>query len=249
MGHLSIRLVLFSLALFGASFFLARQYLGSKFFQKTIEIQQFPARDSATVQNQETSAKESDEKEDEKNKKIESILKKESSSQNEKMQTARDDILDGVSIINRLMKGGFEKKATRSIDTIVVHASYDALGTDPHSVEGVIKEYEINNVSAHYLIDRSGKIYQLVKDNNVAWHAGVSKMPDGRTNVNQFSLGIELLYTKKEEPNSEQYSALKKLIASFKEKYTIKSIVGHNQIAPDRKDDPWNFDWGKISNH
>lgn len=164
----------------------------------------------------------------------------------ESEENKKEENGDQSGAIARLMKSGFAVAGKRSIDTAVIHASYDALGDNPHSVEGVIREYEMYGVSAHYLIDRSGRVYQLVKDNNIAWHAGASIMPDGRTNVNQFSIGIELLYTKKEEPNSDQYESLKKLIAGLKEKYSIKNIVGHNQIAPARKDDPWNFDWSRV---
>jgi len=137
-------------------------------------------------------------------------------------------------------------KSPRTIDTIVLHSSYDLNGFDPYSVSGIVKEYEDYGVSAHYLIDRKGIIYRLVEDKNIAYHAGVSKAPDGRKNVNDFSLGIEMMNTEKGQFTSEQYSAVNDLIASLKKQYKIKFVVGHSDIAPDRKTDPWNFDWKKV---
>ncbi|MDP3957790.1 MAG: N-acetylmuramoyl-L-alanine amidase [bacterium] len=152
-----------------------------------------------------------------------------------------------LKIENRLMSAGFSVPAKpRRIDTIVLHSSYDLLGKDPYSVSGVIKEYEDYGVSAHYLIDRKGAIYRLVEDKNIAYHAGVSKMPDGRQNANDFSIGIEMLNTEKGQFTSAQYAAVNNLIASLKKQYPIKSVVGHSDIAPGRKTDPWNFDWKKL---
>lgn len=164
-------------------------------------------------------------------------------------QTVPDATLEAkkeVSITNKLVSFGYGKADSRKIDTIIIHSSYNAMGGDKYDVDGLIKEYKSYGVSSHYLIDRKGKTYQLVADKNIAYHAGVSKVPDGRTNVNDFSLGIEMMNTEEGKYTDEQYSALKSLIANLKNKYKIKYVLGHNQIAPGRKTDPWNFDWGKI---
>ncbi len=151
-----------------------------------------------------------------------------------------------LSITNRLVSWGFQKSSGRKIDTIIIHSSYDALGSDPYSVSGVIAEYKSYGVSPHYLIDRKGQVSRLVVDQNIAYHAGDSTMPDGRTGVNNFSIGIEMLTTKKDKLTQEQYDALKLLIVDLKGKYGITAVLGHNQIAPERKDDPWNFEWNKL---
>jgi hypothetical protein len=157
------------------------------------------------------------------------------------------DSTSPLKIISRLVSWGFSKSSGRKIDTIIIHSSYNAVGSDPHNVDDIInKEYKPNGVSPHYIIGRDGKIYQLVADQNIAYHAGVSKMPDGRTNVNNFSIGIEIVETGSESPSSAQYSSLKYLVSYLKGKYKIKNILGHSDIAPGRKDDPWNFDWNKI---
>jgi hypothetical protein len=102
----------------------------------------------------------------------------------------------GLSITARILRFGFRTPAApRTIDTIVLHSSYNALGGDQYSVDKTIGEYEQYGVGAHYLIDRSGNILRLVEEGNIAYHAGTSKMPDGRKNVNDFSIGIELIAT------------------------------------------------------
>ena len=137
----------------------------------------------------------------------------------------------------------------RTIDTIIIHSVYNAFGGDAHSIEGVIEEYKIYKVAAHYLIARDGKIYQTAPREAIAYHAGVSQMPDGRTNANDFSVGIELIYTKEETPTETQYESLSQLVNYLQKEYDIpaKNILGHKDIAPGRKDDPWNFDWNLLT--
>jgi hypothetical protein len=153
----------------------------------------------------------------------------------------------GFKIINRLVSWGYEKSSGRKIDTIIIHTTYNAVGSDKFDLDDIInKEYKPYGVSPHYIIDRNGKVYRLVSDDNIAYHAGESKVPDGRTNVNGFSIGIEIVNSKTDKPSEAQYQALKALIVNLKSKYKIKYVLGHDQIAPGRKDDPWNFDWSEI---
>lgn len=149
--------------------------------------------------------------------------------------------------IDRLMTSGFAVPSKpRTLDTIVLHSSYNPNGGDVYSVSALVKIYESYGVSAHYLIDREGKIYRLVKDEHIAYHAGVSKMPDGRKDVNDFSIGIEMMNKETTQFTSAQYGAVNALVAQLKSQYSIKNIVGHGDIAPGRKTDPWNFDWKKL---
>jgi len=152
-----------------------------------------------------------------------------------------------LEIIEKLMAKGFQSFSGRKIDTIIIHSSYDAIGDDPYDLNGLIQEYKSYGVSPHYLIDRDGKIYRLVEDKNIAYHAGESQTPDGRTGVNNFSIGIEIMNTKKSNFTAKQYDSLNQLLDYLRGKYKIKYVLGHNQIAPGRKDDPWNFDWNKIN--
>ena len=75
------------------------------------------------------------------------------------------------------------------IDTVVVHA------TVFNTLDEVIRHFgsEASQVSAHYTIDRDGRTACHVPETMRAWHAGQSRMADGRTAVNDFSIGIELV--------------------------------------------------------
>jgi hypothetical protein len=152
-----------------------------------------------------------------------------------------------INIIDRKVDFGFGvSKEKRTIDTIVLHSSYNSNGGDLYSVDKVIDIWRGYGVAPHYLIDRKGTVYRLVDDANIAYHAGVSKMPDGRTNVNDFSIGIEILNTKDDKYTDAQYASVNALIAYLRGKYTIKQVVGHADIAPGRKDDPWQFNWKQL---
>ncbi|MCC5876062.1 MAG: N-acetylmuramoyl-L-alanine amidase [Candidatus Sumerlaeia bacterium] len=120
--------------------------------------------------------------------------------------------------------------------------------------------FESYKVSAHYAIGRDGEIVRFVDDNDRAWHAGPSKMPnDGRERVNNFSIGIELMsshpdddktvVTHEDAYTEEQYTSLKKLIAHLCSLHDIKYVVGHDEIAPGRKTDPGPlFLWERVRN-
>lgn len=151
-------------------------------------------------------------------------------------------------ITKKLLDWGFKAAEGRKIDTVIIHTSYDDMGPVPYDVDGLIKEYKSYKVAPHYLIDRNGQIYLLVEEKDIAYHAGVSQMEDGRKNVNDFSIGIELMNTKIGQMTDEQYQALNWLLKDIKSRQGIKYVLGHNQVASNRKDDPWNLDWGKISN-
>ena len=150
-------------------------------------------------------------------------------------------------IIQKLVNFGFQKSDERKIDTIIIHSTYNPSGSDKFNLNKIISIYKSYGVSPHYIIDRTGNIYQLVENKNIAYHAGKSKTPDSRTNVNNFSLGIEIINDKISNPTDEQYIAINSLITFLKSKYSIKYVLGHNQISPGRKDDPWNFDWSKVN--
>lgn len=151
-----------------------------------------------------------------------------------------------LKIIANSVNWGYETSVSRKISAIIIHSSYDALGNDPYNFKGLLAEYKSYGVSPHYVIDREGIIYQLVADKNIAYHAGKSRLPNGETDVNGASLGVELMNTEKDSYTAKQYQALKGLIAGLKKNYPIKYVLGHKDIAPGRKTDPWNFDWDKL---
>ncbi len=143
----------------------------------------------------------------------------------------------------------FERKSEpRNIQSLVLHH------IEASSVEHAIEQLCEHQVSSHYLIDEDGKIFELVDENDVAYHAGVSYWR-GVEGLNQTSIGIEFInsapFSKKFEVAQMQagLELCKYLIA----KYQIKAeqVVGHSDIAynketgmPDRKQDPSHlFDW------
>ena len=108
-------------------------------------------------------------------------------------------------------------------------------------------------VSCHYLISREGKIFQIVDDNRVAWHAGKSKWGNFE-NLNKKSIGIELVNKGHkfgyQEFSTKQINVLIKLCVKLKKNYKIKNrfILGHSDIAPLRKSDPGEkFPWIKLN--
>lgn len=161
-------------------------------------------------------------------------------------EEAIEEKVSNNKIKDNLVSWGFTASSGRKIDTVVLHSSYNALGGDEYDLDKLIAVYKEYGVAAHYLIDRKGDIYRLVKDEDIAYHAGVSEVPDGRTGVNSFSIGIEIMNTKTDDYEKEQYEATNWLIKEIKKDYNVKYILGHSEIAPERKTDPWNIKWDKI---
>jgi N-acetylmuramoyl-L-alanine amidase len=128
-----------------------------------------------------------------------------------------------------------------AIDTVVVHATvFDTL-------DEVIRHFSSpeTQVSSHYTIDRDGAVVSHVSEDERAWHAGVSRMEDGRTNVNDFSIGIELVNRNdgKDPFPAEQIQALRNLLKAIITRRPIRYIIPHYACAdpPGRKSDPVGF--------
>ncbi len=106
-------------------------------------------------------------------------------------------------------------------------------------------------VSAHCLIARDGNLTQFVSFNERAWHAGDSEFC-GREKCNDYSIGIELEGTDEEPYTRRQYLVLIELTKTLMMHYpgiTKDRIVGHSDIAPERKTDPGpSFDWKIYKN-
>lgn len=104
-------------------------------------------------------------------------------------------------------------------------------------------------VSAHFLIRRDGECVQYVSCLDRAWHAGVSCYGE-RENCNDFSIGIELEGTDTDPYTAAQYQALTQLTQELLQAYpllSVERIVGHCDIAPQRKTDPGpSFDWQRY---
>jgi N-acetyl-anhydromuramyl-L-alanine amidase AmpD len=102
--------------------------------------------------------------------------------------------------------------------------------------------------SAHYLIDRQGVSIPLVPLDKQAYHAGVSKWKD-KENLNAHSFGIELIATHDSGYTDEQYITCAEVCGQLMTKYGIllEDVVGHSDVAPDRKKDPGPlFEWERL---
>jgi N-acetylmuramoyl-L-alanine amidase len=142
----------------------------------------------------------------------------------------------------------FELKAKRRIKYIIIH--YTNLPSTQASLKHILNKR--NKVSAHYLLDQKGKIYSLVNEKDIAWHAGISSWKADKL-LNKKSIGIELQNTgtagNYEKFPNQQISQLEKLILELQNKYNISNanILGHSDISPDRKIDPGpKFPWQRL---
>lgn len=102
-------------------------------------------------------------------------------------------------------------------------------------------------VSAHFYVRRAGETLQFVSCDRRAWHAGVSCW-DGRENCNDVSIGIELEGLEGEGFEPAQYATLGRLLQELAAQYPLRWVVGHEHVAPGRKQDPGpGFDWKRVS--
>lgn len=109
------------------------------------------------------------------------------------------------------------------------------------SIEGL-------EVSAHFFIERNGHIWQFVSCDDRAWHAGRSCW-QGKDNCNDYSIGVELEGLEGLKFEDIQYQKLHLLGLALRHQYPLKSMVGHEHIAPGRKQDPGTgFDWLRLQN-
>lgn len=101
-------------------------------------------------------------------------------------------------------------------------------------------------VSSHLLIRRDGHLIQYVPLDRRAWHAGESVF-EGQEHCNDFSIGIELEGTDSQAYTQVQYETLAQVTREILQSYpaiTPERIIGHTDIAHDRKTDPGPaFDW------
>ncbi len=137
------------------------------------------------------------------------------------------------------------------VDMLMMH--YTGMKTGAEALERLCDT--VAQVSAHYLVEEDGKIFQLVDETARAHHAGESFWRGERDN-NSRSIGIELV-----NPGHEwgyrafpdrQIEALIALSQSILSRHTIpqRNIVGHSDVAPSRKADPGElFPWSKLAQY
>lgn len=142
-----------------------------------------------------------------------------------------------------------KKRKTNQIKFLIFH--YTGMKTEKAAINR-LTDIE-SRVSAHYLIKQNGEIIILVPDLYTAWHAGKSVWKN-YTSLNKDSIGIEIV-NPGHDINYKKFSkiqlaALVRLSKFLIKKYRInsKNILGHSDIAPERKKDPGEkFPWKLLS--
>ena len=137
------------------------------------------------------------------------------------------------------------KKKKKKIIFIIIH--YTGMKKETDAIKRLCNSK--SKVSAHYFIKNNGKVLNLVPDLYVAWHAGKSYWRKFQS-LNKYSIGIEISNPGHDHGyknfSSKQIHSLIKLLKYLMKKYNInkKDILGHSDVAPDRKKDPGDtFPW------
>ncbi len=129
-------------------------------------------------------------------------------------------------------------RRAKDVDTIVVHVAQG-------SYSGTIGWFgkSRSNVSAHYVVSRDGRVAQCVRDDNIAWHAGLWR-------YNKRSIGIEHAGYASEPKTAHQYRASAKLSAYLSRQFGIpvnrQHIIGHRDVPGVNKTCPGRFDFSKY---
>jgi N-acetylmuramoyl-L-alanine amidase len=134
-------------------------------------------------------------------------------------------------------------------DMVVLH--YTGMRTGAEALERMCDPEA--KVSAHYMIEEDGRLFQLAPEERRAWHAGVSFWK-GERDINSVSIGIELVNPGHDLGYPDfpemQIEALIGLLDAVRSRWTIPSgrILGHSDVAPGRKVDPGEkFPWKRLA--
>ena len=153
------------------------------------------------------------------------------------------------TILNYSPNFNFKKRKSKQIKFIIFH--YTGMKKESDAINKLTNIQ--SEVSSHYLIKNNGEIIEIVPDLYVAWHAGKSSWKSYKS-LNKNSIGIEITNPGHEfnykKFTKKQIVSLLKLSKFLIEKYKIdsKNILGHSDIAPERKKDPGEkFPWEYLS--
>jgi len=142
-----------------------------------------------------------------------------------------------------------ERPAGMPVDMLILH--YTGMQTAQEAVDRL--RDPAAKVSSHYVIDEDGTILRLVAEDRRAWHAGISHWR-GHAQLNDRSVGIEIVNPGHEWGYRDfpalQMAAVCDLCLDILSRHPIppRNVVGHSDVAPDRKDDPGErFDWAGLA--
>jgi N-acetylmuramoyl-L-alanine amidase len=151
--------------------------------------------------------------------------------------------------ILELPSPNFDSREGHTVDMLVLH--YTGMKT---CEEAKTRLCDPNaKVSAHYVVEEAGAIHRLVGEDCRAWHAGLSNWR-GHTNINQRSVGIEIVNPGHEFGYRPFPAAQMKMVTMLcrdiiaRHNIPARNIVAHSDIAPKRKQDPGElFDWQTLA--
>ena len=142
-----------------------------------------------------------------------------------------------------------KKRTAKDVKFIILH--YTGIKNEFKAIKRLTSKK--SNVSCNYFIRSNGKIIQFVPDEYASWHAGVSRWKNAKY-LNRSSIGIEIQNPGHQNKyinfSKQQINSLLKLLKFLIKKYKIKKnfILGHSDVAPDRKKDPGEkFPWKILS--
>lgn len=183
---------------------------------------------------------------------------------------------DALLIIDKRLPDYCSAPRTKAVRYVMLHYTSNALEnpTNPMEVDKVLDIFRRYKVSAHYLIDRDGRVYSLVPENRIAFHAGkgvLSHDSSTQNALNGQSIGIELMAVGTAAEMQKlgvinyqlipegalgfteaQYVSLKQLLFVLASRHpelelNCRQVVGHDAYAPSRRGDPGLlFDWQKL---
>ncbi len=153
------------------------------------------------------------------------------------------------SILNYSPNFNSIKRPKKQIRFIVLH--YTGMKSENAAINKLTNIQ--SQVASHYLITRNGKIINLVPDLYIAWHAGISSWKT-LNSLNKNSIGVEITNPGHQfgykKFSKKQINSLINLSKFLIKKYEInkRNILGHSDIAPDRKKDPGEkFPWEYLA--
>ena len=142
-----------------------------------------------------------------------------------------------------------KKRAKKEIKFIIFH--YTGMKKESKAINRLTDIQ--SKVGCHYLIKNSGEIITMVPESYIAWHAGKSSWGSYKS-LNKNSIGIEITNPGHQfnykKFSKKQIISLIKISKFLIKKYKInsKNILGHSDIAPERKKDPGEkFPWKYLS--
>ena len=159
------------------------------------------------------------------------------------------DLVPDSPLAEALPSPNHGPRGDRKPDSIILH--YTGMKTGAAALERL--RDPASEVSAHYVVEEDGRIFQLVPEARRAWHAGRSAWA-GETDMNSASIGVEIVngghdFGMPPFPDA-QIEAVIALCHDIVKRHgiTMQRVLAHSDIAPGRKTDPGEkFPWARLA--